>query len=268
MKKAILLTLLLTVMAAGIVLYWFVPLNSPPRPVQSYQLPQSADDTLHVAFIGDSWAFEHKPDDRRLALMLEEALQRPVGLYSYGICGHTSKDIYRALFISKPLRQLMTARSYQYCIVSAGINDSYRKMSTGYYRQSMAGIVRFLLHNHVCPVVIEIPNYDVHRAYDIQAPSRKVLRQLSMLVNQTPFDCRQLFRDTFRQLVSERNWTDSLIIVSCQSWNADFADGQERLYRHDGMHLNAAGRARLDSAIVRAVAIRHRQTLCLKTRGT
>lgn len=257
MKKVVLLTLLLTVMVVGIVLYWFVPLNSPPRPLKPYLLPPSANDTLHVAFIGDSWAFEHKPDDQRLALMLEEALQRHVGLYSYGICGHTSKEIYRALFINKSLKQLMTARYYQYCIISAGINDTYRKMSTEYYRQSMAGIIQFLLQNHVCPVVIEIPNYNVYRAYEIQAPSRKVLRQLSMLVNQTPFDCRQLFRDTFRQLVSERNWTDSLIVVNYQSWNANFADDQKQLYRHDGMHLNADGRARLDSAIVQAVASRH-----------
>lgn len=247
MKKLWLLFALTAVCGVGIVLYWFVPLNMPPRLIQPYRLPQARNDTFCVAFIGDSWAFEHHPHDSLLTHLLEEALQRPTKVHSYGICGHTSKDIYRALFINRPFRRFMTERHYDVCIVSAGINDTYRKMSTTYYRQSMDGIIQFLLANQVHPIIIEIPNYDIYRAYQIQHPSRKILRHVSMIVNKTPFDCRQLFRDTFQQLVNERGWTDSITIVRYKSWNNNFSSDQQQFYRHDGMHLNATGWHQLDS---------------------
>lgn len=255
MKQLRLLLLLLAVCAVGITLYWFVPFITPPRPLPVYQLPRQHDgaDTLSVAFIGDSWAFEHQPYDAHLARLLQATLKRPVSVWSGGICGHTGKEVYRALFMDTALRRLMTARPYDLCIVSAGINDTYKKLPPQCYSQSMDLIIRFLLANGVRPVIIEIPDYDIHRAYELQRPSRKVLRRLTMAAAGTPMDSRRQMRDALRQTVAAGGYADSISIVDYRTWNAHFADDQRRYYRADGMHLNADGQLRLDSAIARTI---------------
>lgn len=247
--KRLLPFLLVLACVICITLHWFYNYVTPASHKAPYAISVPHDnDSLHVAFIGDSWAFWHKQHDTTLARLLSDTLQRPVQVSSYGVCGLTSKEIYLGLFNNPQMRRFISSKPYTICIVSAGINDTYKKLSTDYYTQSMDGIISFLLSNNIRPVVIELPDYDIETAFERQTASRKALRRLMMTVNQLPVDCRQQYRDALRQLVRDKNYTDSISLVPVRSWHT------HDLYLHDGMHLNDTGWARLDSVFAKVIA--------------
>lgn len=225
---------------------------APPHLKKTYQMPK-AGDTLRIAYIGDSWAFMHKDHKCQITQLLEDSLHLLIKVHSYGICGLTSKEIYENMFNNADFRKFLQKRSYEYCFISAGINDTYKKMSTSYYQQSMDGIIQMLLTNHIHPIILEIPDYDIQRGYNNQKTSRKILRQLSMFVNNTPLDCKQLFRDAFDELVKTKGYKDQISIIRYKAWNNDYQKNQKLLYINDGMHLNSEGYAKLDSVIAKEI---------------
>ena len=58
---------------------------SPAKERNIYQTAQHHDDTIRIAYIGDSWAFGHKFHDCKIAEVLSKELSRPVCVSSYGI---------------------------------------------------------------------------------------------------------------------------------------------------------------------------------------
>lgn len=249
MKKKALFTLLLsmTCIIAGIT-YAAYQFYAPPYMREPY-IMKHQDDTLRIAYIGDSWAFMHKDHDCEMSKLITDTLHHPVSVHSYGICGLTSKEIYENIYDNADFKHLLQKRPYEYCFISAGINDTYKKMSTRYYKQSMDGIIQFLLYNNIRPIILEIPDYDIQKAYNWQKSLRKILRDISMYINDTPIDCKQMFRDALDELIIERGYQDQVSIIRYKNWNNNYYDDQKRLYVHDGMHLNDIGYAKLDSII-------------------
>lgn len=240
----IVVLLALTVFCCGYHYY------APPTIQQAYHTkPRTPSDTISVAFIGDSWAYMHRPHDSVIGRMLEQELHVPVRFRSHGICGLTSKEIYEHLFSNRGYRPFFSDCSYDVCIVSAGINDTYKKMSIRYYAQSMDGIISFLLENGIRPVILEIPDYNIRLAYDRQTQTRKLTRLVSMAVNDVSLDCKQNFRATLRQLINEKAYSAKVDVIGYRSWNSDYLNDLNRLYLGDGLHLNDDGYTRLDSAI-------------------
>ncbi len=222
-----------------------------PYPVQKpLKLDIRHSDTLQVTYIGDSWAFMHRPYDELTTQKLTEALGRPVRFRSYGICGLTSSEIYEQLCTNDSL-QAFLSQGTDICIVSAGINDSYKKMSPAYYRESMQNILDWLLSNHIHPIVQEIPDYDTQKTFERQTLSKKLLRHLSMLLHRVPIDCNQQFRNSLDALYTERDYGRSVTILRYQEWNHQAEDDLKRLYQSDGLHLNERGYAVLDSCIAK-----------------
>ncbi len=248
MKRIKYIILLFILIVCAFIVYGAYHYYAPPHLRNPYQM-KKPDDTLRIAYIGDSWAFMHKDHDCQMAQLLEDSLHRPAKVHSYGICGLTSKEIYENLFDNSDFKSFLQKRSYEYCFISAGINDTYRKMNTTYYQHSMDGIIQFLLANNIHPIVLEIPDYDIQKAYNNQKTNRKILRQLSMFVNNTPLDCKQLFRNAFDELVNTKEYQDKISIIRFQSWNNDYYNDQQHLYLNDGMHLNDHGYTLLDSCI-------------------
>ena len=220
MKRIKYIILLFILIVCAFIVYGAYHYYAPPHLRNPYQM-KKPDDTLRIAYIGDSWAFMHKDHDCQMAQLLEDSLHRPAKVHSYGICGLTSKEIYENLFDNSDFKSFLQKRSYEYCFISAGINDTYRKMNTTYYQHSMDGIIQFLLANNIHPIVLEIPDYDIQKAYNNQKTNRKILRQLSMFVNNTPLDCKQLFRNAFDELVNTKEYQDKISIIRFQSWNND-----------------------------------------------
>lgn len=242
--------ILLILLICGSVIFAFAAYHyyAPPRYQQVYQTGQS-DDTLRIAFIGDSWAFMHKDHHCLIANILEDTIHRPVKVHSYGICGLTSKKIYENLYHNRDFKFYFQKRGYDYCYVSAGINDTYKKMSPSYYQKSMEYIIEFLLTNHIHPIIQEIPDYNILKAYHNQTIRNKIIRHLSMIINNTPIDCKQQFRDALDELIAEKGYQDKVSVVRYQSWNGDYADDLINLYVTDQMHLNEKGYHALDSVI-------------------
>lgn len=226
---------------------------APPQLREPYQLSCQENDTIRIAYIGDSWAFMHKDHHCVIARVIEDSIHRPVKVHSYGICGLTSKEIYENLFENFDMKQFMQKRCYKYYFISAGINDTYKKMGISYYQKSMDAIIKFLLMNNIHPVILEIPDYDINKAFERQKTSRKMLRRISMFVNNTPIDCKTTFRKALDEMIRENGYTNKVSIIRYQAWNSNGVKDLKVLYASDGMHLNQYGYSVLDSVIVNEI---------------
>lgn len=249
MKKSIYIILLFIFIVCAIIVYSTYHYYAPPHLREPYQM-KKPDDTLRIAYIGDSWAFMHKDHDCQMVQTIEDSLHRPVKVHSYGICGLTSKEIYENLFDNPEYHDFLQNKGYNYCFISAGINDTYKKMSISYYQQSIDGIIQFFLANNIYPIILEIPDYDIEKAYNWQKSLRKLLRDASMLINNTPIDCKQMYREALNDLINQKGYQDKVSIIRYKSWNNDYKNDLQYIYLGDGMHLNSFGYAKLDSVIV------------------
>lgn len=243
------LGILIIIIAIGCTAYSTFSYYMPPTEYQPYTIPENQDDTLRIAYIGDSWAFMHREHSCIISTIVKDSIHRPVKVHSYGICGLTSKEFYENIFNNADLKHFIQKRRYEYCFISLGINDTYKKMSTTYYQKSMEYIIKFFLYNHIRPIILEIPDYDIYNSFKRQELSRKILRHISMFINNTPLDCKQLFRDALNEMIIKKNYTKKVKIIRYLSWNKNSTKDKKTLYLIDGIHLNNKGYAKLDSCI-------------------
>lgn len=226
----------------------------PAKQMSTYQTALHNDDTLRIAYIGDSWAEMHQQHKQCvIPQMIKTQTHRPVSVYSYGLGGRTSNEIYEALFADKHLKKLMREQGADYCFISVGINDVNRKQSIRYYQESLDNIIRFMLSNNIRPVILEIPDIDVHKAYRGLKGSSKLLRKVSMIINSVPMDGKQMYRDALDTLIRDNNYQHKVIVIRYKSWNKDYQNDQKRLYLKDGIHLNNYGYEVLDSIIAKEI---------------
>lgn len=250
-KRICVLLCIISVMAYYV--YKMYQYYAPPAFNPPFQMSQKLDDTLRIAYIGDSWAYLHKHHKCSLSLLLENMIHRPIVVSSFGISGLMSKEIYENMYNNSDFRLFLTKNRYDYCYISAGINDTYRKMSVSYYQKSMNNIIRLLLVNHVRPIIQEIPDYDISISYDWQDRTIKLHRRLSMVLNSTPLDCKQMFRDALDEMISNNDYQNKVNILRYKSWNNDYIHDLNHLYLVDRLHLNEKGYAKLDSAIAAVI---------------
>lgn len=247
-KVTLLLTIAIVIACIGYGIYNYY---APPIERKPFIIEKKNDDTIRVAYLGDSWAFFHREHECKIPIIMEETLHHPIVVHSYGICGLTSKEFYEQIFKNRDLKFFMQKRKYDYCFVSLGINDTYKKMSTTYYQQSMKYILKFLLSNQIHPIIMEIPDYDINKSFDRQSISKKSLRLLSMFINNTPLDCRQYFRQALDATLKEDGIKNNVSILRYLSWNGNGDKNMNTLYNKDGLHLNERGYAKLDSCIAK-----------------
>ena len=238
------IAIILIVFGYGMYYYY-----APPKEREPYRIARSNDDTIRVAYIGDSWAFFHQPYDQRISDSLTNKLRLPAKVTSLGFCGRSSKEVYQ-YFFDKPEMVTFLSKGYDYCFVSLGINDANKKMSTNYYKESMACIIQFLLTNQIIPIILEIPDYDIERMYRWEIPSRKLLRPFSRFVTGTPINCKKEFRQALDELLTEKEYGEKVQVIRYKTWNDNFAEDLKNYYKGDGIHLNDKGYAKLDSCIV------------------
>lgn len=250
-KRLIFIVLFLTIICILLEKMFFI-YYSPAQEREIYHTIQRNDDTLRVAYIGDSWALGHQYHNCIIPQMLTDSIQHPVILESYGIGGLTSKEIYHALFEIDSFKNFIT-KGYDYCFISAGINDTEKKMSTSYYKNSMNYIIRFMLNNHIHPILLEIPDYNILQTYNNHKYYEKAIRRLSMIINSKNVDCKQEYRDALNEMIKEQNYKDQVSIIKYSSWNNNSIKDLETLYINDQVHLNERGYQKLDSVIVNEI---------------
>lgn len=208
----------------------------------AYTCGHQHDDTLRLVLIGDSWVYMHQPYDTLLRQAITMQTGRPASVCSYGLSGKTSKEIYTSLFDNEGLRRLLTLGA-DYCFVSVGINDTYKKMGADYFAHHTCMILRLLLQNGITPILMEIPDYDIAYVYEHQTLKKKMLRRLSMIVTQSELDCREDYRQALRTAMEAQQLTGRIVIIANQHWDMS-------LYETDRMHLNERGYRVLDSLIL------------------
>ena len=231
---------------------------SPAKERTIFATTKHKDDTLRIAYYGDSWAEMHKNHDCKIERLITDQTNKPVKLSSHGLSGMTSKQIYEYMFQDKETHDFIR-QGYDYIFISTGINDCNNKTSSKFYKKDMSYIIKFMLKNHIFPIILEIPDYNIYKAYENQDIKKKLIRSFSMLINCTSLDCKQEFRDALDELIKEMRYNDKVSVIRYKSWNNDYENDLKRLYLNDGIHLNEDGYSTLDSMI--AQTILHHYTL-------
>ncbi len=249
-KHIILLVFLICICIIGGVKYFSYYAPAKERPI--YQTIQHHDDTIRIAYIGDSWAFGHQFHQCKIKDILENKLRRSVIISSYGIGGLTRKEIYHALFELDSFRHFIE-KGYDFCFISAGINDTNKKMSTSYYQENMNCIIQFMLSNYIHPIILEIPDFNIYKIYENENIYNKTVRNLSMLINGTSIDCKQDYRNALDRLIQEKGYQDKVSVVRYKSWNMEYENDLNELYIEDQLHLNDKGYELLDSVIAKEI---------------
>ena len=227
--------------------YYAIAEEMNPYPINHHQ-----DDTVRIAFVGDSWAYHHQEHPCKTDSFLSYSIQRPVVIMSAGIPGATSKDIY-ASFFNHPSIQSILKSGPDYCILSAGINDTNIKIGKDSYQQHIKLIIDFLLQNHIVLVILEVPDYNIESVYNRSTAIQKLLRRFSMLVTGSSLDCRTEYRQALLSMIEQNHYQNNVILIKAESWNPLGFKDPRNLYLDDGIHLNHEGYSILDHHIIQAI---------------
>jgi len=225
-----------------------------------YSIKHHNDDTLRVLMIGDSWAGMHHEGglDSLFVSMLQSEICRPAKFEASGKGGEKSRGIYKLMFEES---QYGTRRFLldgpDYCIISAGINDAAANMGTIQYCHHYNLILDFLLKNHICPVVIEIPDVDIWHLY-----SEKPFWDLAGdFLKAGMTGCRLYHYSEYREdlinMLKEKQLMERIIFVPMEGWNSRSPSINPDLFLEDRIHLNKEGYRKLDSCIIKAIVFHY-----------
>lgn len=228
--------------------YYIKPYYTPAEKQEGLTIMSNFDDTIRIAYIGDSWAEGHKNVNCIIDSLINNALGRSVVVKTAGVSGLTSKNVYYGIFRNDSMRNIIEWGP-DFCFVVAGINDSDRKMGKRYYKENMRLIIELLLENHIKPVVLEIPSYDIRFSYKRRNRKIKLQYLASMLLTWSKMDCIQDYRNAYTDLIKEQEWEHKVITISYKDWNPDGYEDKRGLYDGGLMHLNTKGYNVLDSCI-------------------
>lgn len=233
-----------------IIRYYQPATFQPPYALQD----KHADDTIRVLFMGDSWAAYHQEYDSLLVEMITIRTNKPCKVSSVGYVGAKSKEIYKQLFTGTK-RYLLDHPDY--CIISAGINDAVAKMSPDYYAINYSHIIRFLLEEGITPVIVGVPDVDYQLVYEQENIISKLRHNISFMVcrddgRDDGFFSFQPYRIALSDIIMQSEADSSILYLNPEKWAID--DHHSKLYRTDGIHLNARGYQKLDSCLSAEIA--------------
>ena len=252
MKRIVWLLCVFIALFIGIIIINNSPYFSPAEKQGGITVMQHDDDTIRVAYIGDSWADGHKKVKCVIDSLVYFEIGRPVVVKTAGISGLTSKNIYYSIFRNDSMRRVLEWGP-NFCFVAAGINDTDRKMGRGYYKENMRLIIDLLLENHITPIILEIPSYDILFSYKRRSRQVKLQYLASMFVTFSKMDCIEDYRRAYKDLLDEQGWNDQVITISYKDWNPDGYKDKRGLYDGGLMHLNSKGYLVLDTCIAQKI---------------
>ena len=222
------------------------------KEIDFYTTEHHYDDTLRIAFIGDSWAYHHQEHTCQICRILSDSIHKPVTIMSAGIPGATSKSIYADFATDTPIHKVLK-NGPDYCIVSAGINDSNLKLGCKYYQQHVRLIIDFLLRNKIVPIIIEIPDYNIKKVYSESSLMQKIRRILSMAMTGSSLDCRNENRQALNFMIEQNNYSNNVVVIRNHQWNPSGYKDPRHIYIEDGIHINDKGYEILDSCIIQSI---------------
>ncbi len=236
----------------GCIIIIIKPYFTPADKQDGLIVTKHQDDTIRVAFIGDSWVEGHMLIGCMVDSLVASATNRPTVVRMSGISGLTSKNIYYCIYRNKPFRDVIEWGP-DFCFVIAGINDSDRKIGKAYYKANMGLIIELLLANGIVPIVLEIPSYDIKYSFTRRNRQIKMRYLVSMLLTWSKMDCISEYRQAYIDLLGEEKWNDKVITIWSDDWNPEGYMDKRNLYDEGLMHLNRKGYAVLDSCVANKI---------------
>ena len=225
------------------------------KPRCHYEVEFLQDDTLRVVMLGDSWAGMHAKYDKFMTEELVRYAKSPSLFVSRGRGGEKTKGVYQLMFEKGyyGTKQLILSAP-DYCVIFSGINDAAANLGTKqfchYYRQ----ILNFLLENHICPVVIEIPNVDLWLIL-----GKKPIKDLasdyvkSLMTNCSMYNYQE-YRDALLSMIESEGLKERILYIPMKEWNGNGVEINRSLFLEDCIHLNKRGYESLDSCIAKQIA--------------
>ena len=252
MKRLLFLAFPIFVIIVCGILYISMPYYTPAIEQKSFKITKHYDSIIRIAYIGDSWAEGHKNKKCVIDTLIYKVLGKEVMLCTVGKCGLTSKNIYYSIFKDDSVKKVLEWGP-DFCFISAGINDSDRKMGSKYYKENMRLLIDFLLNNQIVPVILEIPTFDIRLSFKRRSRQVKLVYLTSMLLTWSKMDCIEDYRKELLELIEEQHWDEKVIIVKHEDWNLHGYKDHRGLYDAGLMHLNEKGYLVLDSCIAQKI---------------
>lgn len=251
-KYRIMIGSLIIITLVCILHLYICPYFEPAVHQNGFHVIHKTDDTIRIAFIGDSWAYLHKRHLCKIPNNIHNKNGKPVSIRSVGISGMTSKEVYYSIFYNDSVRSIIDWGP-NFCIISAGINDTDLKMGKTYYKKNMQLILEFMKENNIVPIVLEIPHYDIRLSFNRRYKRQKILRLVSMLITCSEMNCIDSYRDAFEQLIKNNEVDCNLHYLKCNRWNSDGYQDTRCIYTVDNMHINEKGYQLLDSCLTEEI---------------
>ena len=223
--------------------------------------PRPDDDTLRVALIGDSWVEWH------MTLNCDTLFQqyggrlttKPIKCMTRGKSGAKTKDVYYYMFreytqeyswMHDICTQPLLEQHPDYCVVMVGINDAWKKRPVSYYTGNYRLIIRLLLANHIRPVVMEIPDFDLKGWLNMHRKRQRYLYRIYSYFNGVVADDITPFRNGMKEMLKDTKLADSVLFIPADHWIPQDHHYSDDIYQIDHIHLNYQGYHVLDSCIV------------------
>lgn len=262
-KSIVVVFVLLTFVVAVVCYYSNNPCYRPAEMRTGLKVLHHNDDTIRIAYIGDSWAYNHKKVKCFIDSIIHAQTGEPVQIRIAGIGGLTSKEIYNCAFSNMELKSVIEWGP-AFCFVSAGINDCNKKIGGDNYKENMRLLISSLLDNHITPVIMEIPYYDIYYTFWKRSPISLFRCIRSMLWTKSSINCIDSYSNSYNDLITEQQWQDVVLTIRRSYWNPSGYEGQRELYTSDRMHLNQEGYFVLDSCIASQIVkfLDHRNIKC------
>ena len=237
-----------------VIYYSSNPCYKPATEQTGLSVVNNIDDTIRIAYIGDSWAYRHKKVNCIIDSIIFNSTGKEVLIRNVGIGGLVSKEIYYSIFNKKEFKDVIEWGP-DFCYVSAGINDTNKKSGSSNYAENMRLIITLLLDNGIVPIIQEIPYYDISYAF-YHMKYVFMLRSLrSMLWTWSSLNCIDDYTKAFNNMIEENHWQKDVIVIRRDSWNPEGYRGHKNIYTEDRMHLNQNGYFVLDSCIASHIVI-------------
>lgn len=207
--------------------------------------PHVFEDTLKIAFIGDSWAAYHHDYDKKLeSILFDKGLSAHV--VSIGYVGAKSREIYQRMYsTTKPV----LLEHPDYCIVSAGINDAVAKMGKDFYVHHYMLILQQLLDLDIKPVILEMPEVNYRAIANREPWTMRMRHILSSWVTGSELYGFDSYKEALASAIQKADIQNRIVYISADSWNSNGYQDPGGLYLPDETHLNARGYETLDSCI-------------------
>jgi lysophospholipase L1-like esterase len=137
-----------------------------------------------------------------------------------------------------------------YCVIMVGINDTWKKRPVSYYTGNYRLIIRLLLANHIRPVVMEIPDFEMGDWLNAHRRRQRFLYRIYSYFTGVVEDDITPFRNGLKKMLKDTGLGDSVLFIPVDHWIPQDHKYSEDVYQIDHVHLNYQGYHILDSCIV------------------